>query len=424
MKSFKEFLIWLATLVGMLALILLAINAWYVADSDARLAKRWAQIHAEGQPSELADLASEPIPRELNAATYLGQIQADVTAIEQAVTKLKSLGDHPIAAVEEQKAIREALEAHPNVLPLLEQAAAAPGYDPGLDYSLAPDKLTAQLMEQTRSQRAVARVLRAQALLLIAEGKRDEAVHTAVLLLQLARHFDRSPLLVNYLVSAVIRGIAVDTANRALQVGPVTPQTRAALDAQLAVHEPMEGFRPVIAGERVFGRTQIRQMPARNLWLYARAKWNQQELAYLDVVDRCYAVVPGVTSYKQFTQAVYQARLQAPAGLDQLALPGLQAAYEAVIRTQAMIRCLRVVNALQAHPEASDGAPPKLSDLGLPGATTTDSYSGEPLHVKRLPEGWQVYSVGRNLTDEGGKLDDATDVGVGPILPVSQPGAP
>ena len=83
-----------------------------------------------------------------------------------------------------------------------------------------------------------------------------------------------------------------------------------------------------------------------------------------------------------------------------------------------MIRCLRVLNALQTHVPAGSNAVPKLADLGLPAETTTDPYTypRKPLHVKKLPQGWLVYSVGPNEQDDGGKLEDpmSGDVGVGP----------
>ena len=64
---------------------------------------------------------------------------------------------------------------------------------------------------------------------------------------------------------------------------------------------------------------------------------------------------------------------------------------------------------------AAEDPPPALSDLGLPPAATTDPFSGEPLQLKKLPEGWLVYSVGTNLVDDGGELDEFQDVGAGPI---------
>ena len=50
-----------------------------------------------------------------------------------------------------------------------------------------------------------------------------------------------------------------------------------------------------------------------------------------------------------------------------------------------MIRCLRVLNALQTHVPAGSNEIPKLTELGLPAETTTDPFNGEPLHVKKTP---------------------------------------
>ena len=87
---------------------------------------------------------------------------------------------------------------------------------------------------------------------------------------------------------------------------------------------------------------------------------------------------------------------------------------------------LRVLNALQTHVAPGSDKIPRLSELGLPVETTTDPYTGEPLHVKKTPEGWLVYSVGPNIRDDGGKMggDDSPftgDIGVGPPPPAVKP---
>lgn len=97
--------------------------------------------------------------------------------------------------------------------------------------------------------------------------------------------------------------------------------------------------------------------------------------------------------------------------------PSLIALRDPIERTRAMSRSLRVLNALQTRvPPGSDHVP-KLTDLGLTAEATIDPYNGEALHVKKLPEGWKVYSVGKNLVDDGGILDWKTDVGAGPKVP-------
>jgi hypothetical protein len=97
---------------------------------------------------------------------------------------------------------------------------------------------------------------------------------------------------------------------------------------------------------------------------------------------------------------------------------------EAADRVRAMVRALRVLNALQARvPPGGDQAPP-LGDLGLPAEATTDPFDGEPLRVKKVPRGWMVYSVGRNGVDDGGQFERAADVGAGPVNPEEAPKKP
>ena len=74
-------------------------------------------------------------------------------------------------------------------------------------------------------------------------------------------------------------------------------------------------------------------------------------------------------------------------------------------------------------PPGGDRAP-DLTDLGLPPEVTIDPFNGEPLHVKRSPPGWTVYSVGTNGADDGGRLEGSSDVGVGPIGPEEAPRKP
>jgi hypothetical protein len=426
MKRLKRIVQWTAVVLGALVAILLIVNAWYVASSDSQLEKRWAQLRAKGHPISLADLAPSPIPPEENAATYLRRAQADVTALADEVCKRwNSMGTNTVPTADEQKAIREALDAYPKVVPLLEQAAAVPDYDAGLDYSVPQDEFVARLLPVMQDQRSVARALYAKAALLAAEGKRDEAVQTSILLLRLARHFDRCPVLVSYLVSIAIRGMAFDGANRALQAGAVSRETREALDAELALHEPMDGFRRVLVGELALMREMTGQMPGRHFWLVARGFWNREELHCLDAMDYWLTALPVNATYRQVQDAIRQTNSQMTGPLARLILPSLEATCGIVTGTQAEIRSLRVLNAIQAHAGTSEGAVPKLTDLGLPTATTTDPYNGQPLHVKRLPEGWIIYSVGRNLTDEGGDKpnDSNADVGVGPIKPPIRPEA-
>ncbi len=39
---------------------------------------------------------------------------------------------------------------------------------------------------------------------------------------------------------------------------------------------------------------------------------------------------------------------------------------------------------------------------------------GHPMRLKAAPGGWTVYSIGRDGVDDGGRFDNAADIGVAP----------
>ena len=156
----------------------------------------------------------------------------------------------------------------------------------------------------------------------------------------------------------------------------------------------------------------------RNCWLVGRALWNREESQTLDDIQAFVALATpsrNAVPYCQTEKAIHEIPVKTYL-LEDNFIPSLEGVYRIVVRTRAWIRSLRVLNALQAHVPTGSGKIPKLSSLGLPAEATVNPFTGEPLHVKKLPQGWMVYSVGPNLQDDGGKLDDLTsgDVGVGP----------
>jgi hypothetical protein len=428
MKRLKKILKWTAVSLGGLLAILLIANAIFVWTTDSRLERQLAAIRAAGDPLTLAELAPKPIPPETNAATYLRQAEPDVVAIQYEMEQWKAtekvpdfwdyFNDKRPMPEKMHKAMNAIYAAHPKAIGLLQQAVNCLDYDPGL-YRSSPDEVMEGMFVSAQKLRGDARVLGYRSRLLTIDGNYDEAARMALADLRLARHIDRSPLLVTYLVGLVIRGIAVEDANLALQAGQVSKEVREALDAELAAQEPMKGFAATLRNERAFMLQSFpTRVPARNFWLVSRGLWNMQESACLDLFPVLIANASGSSTYRDAQQVIQRSK----SGFAALMSPGLDAAYTAVTRTRAWIRCLRVLNALQTHVPSGSNTIPKLTELGLPAETTTDPFNGEPLHVKKLPQGWLVYSVGRNLEDDGGKVENqvAGDVGVGPP-PAAQP---
>lgn len=87
--------------------------------------------------------------------------------------------------------------------------------------------------------------------------------------------------------------------------------------------------------------------------------------------------------------------------LADLLAPSIAAGLETHDRDLALVRSLRLINALQ------QGAADKL-----PAEAKADPYTDAPLAVKPIGEAWLVYSVGLNGQDDGGDFTEWQDVGV------------
>ena len=83
------------------------------------------------------------------------------------------------------------------------------------------------------------------------------------------------------------------------------------------------------------------------------------------------------------------------------------------------MRAIRIINALQKKVSADGNNIPTMVELALPDEIGIDPFNGKPMIIKKLPEGWLVYSVGKNLKDDGGKFEtgpngEQLDIGFGP----------
>ena len=407
----------LITAVTAIAVILLTVIAVWVWISSARLQRQLAAVRAAGDPVSLADLAGKPIPPEENAATYLGQAWNDVNVacneLNDVFRSKTYRAGRPTEA--ELEVIRSSLNSHPDIFPLLERAAACRRYVPLLDYRLTPPPFAEACLSRLKEVRGAVRLLQTRAILLSSDGKHDEALATCILMFRLCRRLDHHPLLTGYLVSLACHSVGIDTTNKVLRGGPVSQQAHEGLEAELAQFGPVAAYQWALKTERAYGLDSFRSLPQRNNWLLAPL-WSRDELLYLKSMDK--QLLAATQPYRQFLSV--NSKIKAQARLPGYALtlnmlPAIQATREARERTWAQMRCLRVFNSLEALGEDEVAVADVLSKLDLPDEAKTDPLTGKPLVVKKLPEGWVIYSVGVDMKDDGGQVAEFPhDFGVGP----------
>jgi hypothetical protein len=389
--------------------ILLVTYAIRVYITSTRLNAKLKEIRAAGDPICIADLTPAPIPAEQNAAIPLRRIRDDVNAFYEEVKEYYQSKNYETGNPTESqlKTIEAAFDAYPKLVSTIEKAVALKGYDSGLDHTLPPQEFMAAVADETGPARAIARVLTLNVTVLRSHGRSDEAVRATIPLFRLAGHLEQDVVLVQYLVATAIRSVGIEAANEALRSGTVSDETRKSLDSELALADPFPGYIKTLKAERAFGVDSFNSFPL-------RIQWNGEAIDYLDALEEelrlaaePYSSYSG-TSRKTVTMSegkVFASLVQ----------PALKSTRDATERTLATIRALRALNALLGRDDPNAPPPADLTELGLPQDATIDPFSGKPLIVKKLPEGWKVYSVGPNLIDDGGKLDYVADYGVGPV---------
>jgi hypothetical protein len=430
MPKHKRTLI-LAGIVLPLIVFLLFLPTYFIWIPGIRLDRKISALHKAGLPVCMADLARTPIPPERNSATYFHLAAKDLIAAEKIFA---ALPDYPNLFFqlhkgryksEEIKTLQDAIAAYPDIDPLLQKAADCPEFGLQWDFNSGSKKYIQQLNNEPLwgAFWTSIKYIDARANVLLFQGKRDEALQSAVLLLQLSRRMELEPLC--YLISLKMTAAAIDCANEVLQSGPVGDEYRKKWDAELALHGSTDKYLEYLQTHQAIDLDFVRERYPSPYSSFGQR--NEAQLAVLGLYEAFCGYIAKPFSecagselmqiydpgrfVKTFPQYFYSAKYEV--------LPKLQQALRETYRSQALIRSMRILNALQKINPGESNANPTITELGLPDDVGIDPFNGKPMIIKKLPEGWLVYSVGENLQDDGGKVEEELkngplDVGFGP----------
>lgn len=424
-RRLKRIGIWLGIVVG----VLFIVNGIFALWTERQWQNRLAAIRAVGDPASIADLKPAPIPDDQNAAAILKKIDPTIKRLEKAFSKFsdsevgknyEEMHDRGEPPTEEQiRAIKDILTSHEEVTTAVDAAVAANQYASQLDYSLDFERFNDELLESAPKIRAIARYYDWKMRTLIADGRNEEAVLTGLQLLRLTRHYESEPTLVNHLITIACRGIAVDGIDHSLRSGPVATKTRKALDDELALHDDPQAAVRSLKTERAFSITSMEHMTHNIHPALARLFGWPIKRYYVGALD-FYDVQLGLAAepwYKVGYGIGHAGLPKTPSGYGFLAdtlLPARQAAHDAFNRELAMVRALRISNALASFREKHGREAEGLKELSLPKEAIIDPFSGLPLKVKLTDEGWVIYSVFKNGVDDGGDFRKLDDYGLAP----------
>lgn len=304
-------------------------------------------------------------------------------------------------------------------------------------YPLELAKGLGTLLPHLAPLRNLARLLQASAITLAHNGQYHAAAAEIMAGLRLSARLGEEPLVIPQFMRAAMNGIMYDAAVRAFGPGQIPSE----LTAELARHfhdsdlagAMAQGWRTqedmglghlsnIINGGWANGSQEWDDLftapgDARDSWagfLYASPL--ARPLQHLDA--QAYARI-----MDEFEQTLRMPYYEARYILEQLErevealpmtrvftrnmLPPMEDAHRAIAEEQARQQLLLLGAAVEAYANEHGEYPPRLEDAqGLAhGASAIDPFTGMPFHYSAGDNSFQLYSVGQNLTDDGGRHD-------------------
>lgn len=420
-RTVKRWAIGLGIVLG----ILLLVNAVLAWRTESRFEQLVAAVRAEGDPASIAELEPPPIPAEQNAAALVDELSPRFAAFEKEYNnffdtelgkQLDALQPGELPTDEQAAEMGAILDRYADLEQQILAAMSAPQYASTADFSLDFNPFLAAQLTRLQRLKGIARFVDWRVQTLLVEGDQQAAIDWSLSLLRFSSLCRGEPTLVSYLVTIAIRGIALHDLYQSLLAGPIDEATHAKVDEVLQQLEEDANLQNVLRTERAISiSASIEQGWKRappvigKLVGWPIKRYFQGPIELFDDILPL-AVVPYYQAQQEFQSG---GKLAVPTGkgvMADLLVPSVEAALKANARDIALIRSLRVLNALQQAGDDAVG----LADIDLPAEVTTDPFTGGPLIVKKTDDGWMVYSVGEDQTDDGGLFDDAKDFGFGP----------
>ncbi len=391
----------------------------------ANLEAKIAMIRAMGDPADLADFKRDPLPAERNAATYLWQARKDLDAVQQVLDALEDpvqedLYSRFCLTPSTSNGIRSALKGRPNLVPLLLQAADCDDVDFELNVDQGTEPFFESLERTIVPLREARNVLLGHVLVLLADDQPAEAFKVALSMLRMARLGERVPTYVGYLIDVEARFKAIQAADRCLRAGPIDRALRDALEAELAQVDSIEVLRSALTNERAVSSAHFDEFYG--ALISSTSKTNNpvlpraaalDKLAYLESFDEPLGLIS--KPYGQVATAIRACDDHQTGGVvTAMVRPAIGAAFDCANRDLAYVRCLRLLNAMQMRESIGASNQNVFAGIDLSKDVTIDPFTGGQLIARDTPGGWLIYSVGDDLKNDGGKLNQMRDVGVGP----------
>jgi len=264
-------------------------------------------------------------------------------------------------------------------------------------------------------------LLKLEAVLHAENGDGKLAVRSAISSFGIARSLAKEPGIISQLVRFACQSFAVKTIEYC--INRIVPADEQLVELIESVHnaERISDISCAFVGERCMGLSYFKAPESMNpdsidgipvrpiLEIYkAVGLADADAIIYLDIMDGYIKAAQLPLHKRQEAVKAIDARLRSTSKIHILLhslMPALSRITITDLRNIAQLRTARVALAIERYRLAAGKLPDALADL-VPAyldVVPTDPFDGNELRYKKLETGFVVYSIGEDLSDDGGK---------------------
>jgi hypothetical protein len=407
----------------LLLLICIGLYVYYRLNLKSNLQTRIDAIRSAGYPTNCIELDMwYKIPPNVENAAYTIQEALSLfkTWDKEKKESLPLIGNtglppRTVTLPADMKAlIAEYVADNNEALELFHQAA-------GMEYCRYPINLSAglaTLLPYLSEMRNAVKLLGLEAVLYADNGNAPAATLSAISGFGIARSFVREPITVSQLVRCGCQNTAISTVEQVLNRVELTDKQLSELAECVRQSESISDISIAFAGERCMGidffnnpgimnPSNVRINPIFSLYK-AVGMAESDAVIYLDLMDgymKCIRLPLHERRKAADTVGTKIKSISKARVLPRVIMPSLSGVIAQDLRTIAHLRTADAALAVQRYRLKADKCPDTLADL-VPvylKSVPKDPFDGNELRYKRLEAGFVVYSIGEDLSDDGGK---------------------
>ena len=398
---------------------------------NIEIEKELSTIRGKGEPVTFKELAPAMVPESENGAFAYEKVFEKVGEIPKEVEALLSKKPSELTS-EERSSIRRFLDDNEEGFPLLEEAIRYKRCRFPIDY----EQGALAELPHLKNLRKCARLLALKSLWELDEGNAEGAVSTSLKMMRLTEALSTEPFLISQLVSVAIGSTMMGSLQRVLLEGDVSRETLMSLIDVLDVFEKEMRGRLKIAflGERcsfldmlrnpfksLTGDVYARISQRKGLECFTGSRFMQSdklyglkaysrlidvtELPLDDAIRRGKELQAEVDKdSEQFWDIRLSREWKGPHIFTAMLLPALGRTFECWASYEAEVEETRIAAALQLHKMQRRVYPEHLDELpyDILSPLPKDPFTGEGFIYRKEDDGFILYSVGKNLKDDGG----------------------